>query len=60
MKHNFNDFGILKDCLFEDNVHIFENEGYRRPGLDALCQGLDIKRNMHSGLVDPRILKRGF
>ena len=60
MKHNFNDFGILKDCLFIDNVHIFENEGYRRPGLDTLCQGLDIQRNMHLGLVDPRILKEVF
>ena len=57
IKHNF---GVLIDCLFVDSVHIFENEGYRRPGLDTLCQGLDIQRNMHSALGDARILKEVF
>ena len=52
MKHYFIDFGIVRDCLFVDSVYIFENEGYRRPGSDTLCQGLDIQRNMHSALRD--------
>ena len=30
MKHNFDDFGILKDCLFVDSLRMFENDGYRR------------------------------
>ena len=31
--------------------------GYQRPGLDTLCQELDIKRNSHSALEDAYILK---
>ena len=60
MKHNFNDFRILNECLLVDSVHIFENEGYGRPGLDTLCRGLDMQRNMHSALVVARILKEDF
>ena len=50
MKYNFNDFGNLKDCLFMDSVHIFKDDGYQRPGLDTLCQKLNVKRNIHSVL----------
>ena len=41
MKYNFNEFGILKDCLFIDSVHILKDDGYQRPGLDTLCQELN-------------------
>ena len=60
MKYNFNDYGILKDCLFIDSVHIFTDDGYRRAGLDTLYKELYIKRNIHSGLGDARILKAVF
>ena len=56
MKYNFNDFGILKDCLFIDSVHILKDDGYQRPALDALCQELNIKRNIHSALKEIYIL----
>ena len=59
MKYNFNDFGILKDCLFIDSVHILKYDGYQRPGLDALCEGLNIKRHTYS-LEDAYILKKVF
>ena len=51
---------ILKHCLFVDSVRIFENEGYRRHGLDTLRQELNIKRTIHSALGDVRILKSLF
>ena len=60
MKYNFNYFGILSDCLFMDNVHIFKDDGYQRPGLDTLCQELNIKRNIHSALEDAYILEKVF
>ena len=43
-KYNFNDFGILKDWVLIDSVHIFTDDGYRRPGLDTLCKELSIKK----------------
>ena len=52
MKHNFNNFAILKDCLFVDSVRIFENEGYRGPGLDTMSR-IEYKE----ALGDVRILK---
>ena len=60
MKYNFNDFGILKDCLFKDSVHILKDDGYQRSGLDTPCQELNIKRNIHSALEDAYILKKFF
>ena len=60
MKYNFTDFGILKDCLLIDSVHILKDDGCQRPGLDTLCQELNIKRNIHSALEDPYILKKVF
>ena len=60
MKYNFEDFGILKDCLFIDSVHIFKDDGYQRPGLDTIGQELSIKRNIHSALEDAYMLKKVF
>ena len=58
IKYNFNDFGILKDCLYKDSVHILKDDGYQRPGLDTSCQELNIYRNIHSALEDNYILRR--
>ena len=57
MKHNCDKFGILAECMFVDSMHILQNGGYERPGLDALCEELNIKRNSHSALEEAYILK---
>ena len=57
MKYNFHDFRILTECMFTDSMEILQHGGCRRPGLDTLCQELDIKRNSHSALGDAYILK---
>ena len=38
-------------------MQILQNDGYKRYGLDALCDELNIKRNLHSALEDAYILK---
>ena len=52
MKHNWDKFGILTECMFMDSMQILQDGGYQRPGLDALCKELDIKRSSHSALED--------
>ena len=46
--------------MFIVSVHILKDDGYQRPGLDTLCQELNIKRNIHSALEDACILKTFF
>ena len=60
MKHNFKDFDLLHDCLFVDSVHIFKNSGYKRCGLDSLCQELGLMRTSHSAAKDVHLLERVF
>ena len=36
-------------CMFVDSMQILQNGGYKRPGLDALCEELDIKRTRIQG-----------
>ena len=38
-------------------MQILQDDGYKRPGQDALCEELNIKRNSHSALEDAYILK---
>ena len=57
MKHNCDKFGILIQCMFVDSMLVLQNGGYKRPGLDALCEELNIKRNSHSALENAYILK---
>ena len=57
MKHNCDEFGMLMECMFVDSMEILQAYGYQRPGLDALCAELNIKRNSHSALEDAYILK---
>ena len=38
-------------------MQILQDDGYKRPGLDALCEELNIKRGSHSALEDAYILK---
>ena len=45
MKHNCDKFGILTECMFMDSMQILQDDGYKRPGLDALCEELNIKRS---------------
>ena len=44
MKHNWDKFGILTECMFVDSIQVLQDDGYKRPGLDALCKELNIKR----------------
>ena len=55
MKHNCDKFGILAKCMFLDSMQILQGDGYKRPGLDVLCEELNIKRS--SALEDAYILK---
>ena len=56
MKHNY-DWTPLEGCMFVNSVLVLQNSGYRKPGLDALCKDLNMKRNQHSALEDTYILK---
>ena len=51
MKHNYGKFEILTECMFVDSMQLLQDDGYRRPGLDALCEEL------HSASEDAYILK---
>ena len=57
MKHNCNKFGILAKCMFVDSMQILQDDGYKRPGRDALYEELNIKGSSHSALEDAYILK---
>ena len=57
MKHNWDKFGILTECMFVDSMQVLQDDGYKRPGLDKLCKELNIKRSSHSALEDVYILK---
>ena len=57
MKYNWDSFGILAECMFVDSMQVFQDDGYKRPGLDLLCKYLNMKRNSHSALEDAYILK---
>ena len=50
MKHNWDKFGILTECMCVDSMQVLQDDGYKRPGLDALCKELNIKRSSHSEL----------
>ena len=43
--------------MFVDSMQILRDGGYKRPGLDALCEELNIKRTSHSALEDVYILQ---
>ena len=57
MKQNCDKFGILTECMFVGSMQILQDDGYKRPGIDALCEELNIKRSSHSALEDAYILK---
>ena len=39
MKHNY-DWTPLEGCMSVDSMRVLQNSGYKRPGLDALCEDL--------------------
>ena len=57
MKHSWDKFGILAECMFVDSMQVLQDDGYKIPGLDALFKGLNIKRSSHPALEDAYILK---
>ena len=46
MKHNY-DFHLtaLAECMYVNSMQVLQNRGYKRPGLDVLCNNLNMKRN---------------
>ena len=50
MKHNWDSFGIFTECMFVYSMQLLQDDGYKRPALDALCEELNIKRSSHSAL----------
>ena len=57
MKYDCDKFGILPECMFVDSMQILQDDGYKRTGLDVLCEELNIKRKSHSALEHAYILK---
>ena len=57
MKHNYNDYAVLAEQVYVDSMQNLKEAGYRRPGLDALCDELKIERRGHSALDDAKILQ---
>ena len=55
MKHNYNDYTVLAELMYVDSMQNLKDAGYRRPGLDALCEELKIERRGHSALDDAKI-----
>ena len=35
MKHNYDDHTVLTELMYVDSMRILQDEGYKRPGLDA-------------------------
>ena len=56
MKHSFRDFDVLRTCLFVDSMYIFQNAGFHRAGLDAICRIIGVTRRGHCTLNDVRLL----
>ena len=57
MKYDY-DFHLtaLAECMFVDSMRVLQNRGYKRPGLNALCNDLNMKRSGHSAFEDADIL----
>ena len=56
MKHNY-DYTVLAELMYVDSMQNLKHAGYRRPGLDALCEEFKIERRGHSALDDAKILQ---
>ena len=57
MKHNYSDFAVLAELVCVDIMQNLKDVGYRRPGLDALCEELKIERRGHSAVDNAKILQ---
>ena len=55
MKHDY-DFHLTVLAEYVDSMRVLQSRGYKRPGLDALCNNLNMKRNGHSAFEDAEIL----
>ena len=42
MKHNYIDVEVLAELVYVDSMQNLKDAGYRRPGVDALCEEGDI------------------
>ena len=57
MKHTYSDLAVLSELVYVNSMQNLKDAGYRRPGLDALCEDLKIERMGHSALDDAKILQ---
>ena len=57
MKHNYSDFAVVAELVYVDSMQNLKDAGYRRPGLEALCEEAKIERRGHSALDDAKILR---
>ena len=57
MKHNYSDFAVLAELVYVGSMQNLKDAGYRRPGLDDLCEELKIERRGYSALDDAKILQ---
>ena len=51
------DYTVLAELVYVDNMQNLKDACYRRPELDALCADLKTSRRGHSALDDVKILK---
>ena len=56
MELNYSDFEVLAEIVYVESMQNLKDAGYRRPGLDALCEELKIEGRRHSALDDAKIL----
>ena len=57
-KHSYCHFSVPAEFVYVDSMQNLKDAGYRRPGLDALCEELKIERRGHSALDDAKILQK--
>ena len=57
MKDNYSDFAVLAVLVYVDSMQNLKDAGYRRPGLETLCEELKIERRGYSALDDAKILQ---
>ena len=57
LKYNFKKIDVLTKSCFIDSMLTFKNAGWTRPGLDSLCEEINLARNSHSAVTDVYLLK---
>ena len=56
-KYCFQDFNVFHQCTFVDSVQLLQDLGYKKPGLNAMCNELGLSRMTHSASKDAYMLQ---